>query len=109
MVVLPAASPRRKLKSGLPFLRKFLKQLHTSECIRSELPWNSSIQRPWLVDVPSHAVWSGFRSRRVAKLISRTCDSNNLQFYGLYLLIKGYLLLNCRLLEPQVGVVGLMP
>ena len=24
-----------------------------------------------------------------------------MQFYGLYLLIKGYLLLNCRLLEPQ--------
>ena len=31
-----------------------------------------------------------------------TCNPNNLQFYGLYLLIKGYLLLNCRLLEPQV-------
>ena len=27
---------------------------------------------------------------------------NNLQFYGLYLLFKGYLLLNCRLLGPQV-------
>ena len=32
-----------------------------------------------------------------------TCNPNNLQFYGLYLLIKGYLLLNCRLLEPQVS------
>ena len=32
-----------------------------------------------------------------------TCNLNNLQFYGLYLLIKGYLLLNCRLLEPQVN------
>ena len=31
-----------------------------------------------------------------------TCNPNNLQFYGLYLRIKGYLLLNCRLLEPQV-------
>ena len=31
------------------------------------------------------------------------CNPKNLQFYGLYLLIKGYLLLNCRLLEPQVG------
>ena len=34
-----------------------------------------------------------------------TCNPNNLQFYGLYLLIKGYLLLDCRLLEPQVGFV----
>ena len=32
-----------------------------------------------------------------------TCNPNNQQFYGLYLLIKGYLLLNCRFLEPQVG------
>ena len=31
-----------------------------------------------------------------------TCNPNNLQFYGLYLQTKGYLLLNCRLLEPQV-------
>ena len=30
------------------------------------------------------------------------CNPNNLQFYELYLLMKGYLLLNCRLLEPQV-------
>ena len=37
-----------------------------------------------------------------------SCNPNNLQFYGLYLLLKGYLLkgyllLNFRLLEPQVG------
>ena len=37
--------------------------------------------------------------------MAHTCNPNNLQFYGLYLLIKGYLLLNCRLLEPQVGIV----
>ena len=35
--------------------------------------------------------------------VNPTCNPNNLQFYGLYLLIKGYLLLNCRLLEPQVN------
>ena len=64
-VVLPTASAYKTLKSGLPLLGKSEK-LHTSECIRSELPWNGSIQRPWLVDIPSHAVWSGFRSRRVA-------------------------------------------
>ena len=33
-----------------------------------------------------------------------TCNPNTLQFYRLYLLIKGYLLLNCRLLEAQVGL-----
>ena len=32
-----------------------------------------------------------------------TCNPNNLQLHGFYLLFKGYLLLNCRLLEPQVG------
>ena len=32
-----------------------------------------------------------------------TCNPNNLQFYELYLLIKGYLLLNGSLLEPQEG------
>ena len=32
------------------------------------------------------------------------CNPNNLQFYGLYLLFKGYLLLNCGFLEPQVIV-----
>ena len=31
-----------------------------------------------------------------------TCNPNNLQFCGFYLLIKRYLLLICRLLEPQV-------
>ena len=35
-----------------------------------------------------------------------TCNPYNLQFYGFYLLNKGYLLLNCRLLEPQVGFIG---
>ena len=39
--------------------------------------------------------------------LGSTCNPNNLQFYGLYLVIKGYLLLNCRLLEPQVGFQGL--
>ena len=34
-----------------------------------------------------------------------TCNPNNLQFDGLYLLIKGYLLLNCRFLEPQVTLI----
>ena len=34
-----------------------------------------------------------------------TCNPKNLQFYGLYLLlIKEYLLLNCRFLESQVGL-----
>ena len=32
-------------------------------------------------------------------------NPNNLQFYGLYLLIKGYLLLDCGLLEPQVEIM----
>ena len=34
-----------------------------------------------------------------------TCNPNNFQFYGFCLLIKGYLLLNFRLLEPQVGFI----
>ena len=37
-------------------------------------------------------------------ILKGTCNPNNLQFYGLYLLIKGYLLLNCRFLEPQVSL-----
>ena len=35
-------------------------------------------------------------------ILNIPCNPNSLQFYGLYLLTKGYLLLNCRLLEPQV-------
>ena len=36
-------------------------------------------------------------------LLGFTCNPKNLQFYGLCLLIQRYLLLNCRLLDPQVG------
>ena len=35
-------------------------------------------------------------------ILNPTCNANNLQCNGLYLLIKAYLLQNCRLLEPQV-------
>ena len=35
--------------------------------------------------------------------LNSSCNPNNLLFYGLYLLIKGYFLLSCRLLEPQVN------
>ena len=36
---------------------------------------------------------------RCLELRAFSCNPNNPQFYGLYLLIKGYLLLNCRCLE----------
>ena len=45
----------------------------------------------------------GRSGEALARHIRFICNPNNLQFYGLYLLIKGYLLLNCRFLEPQVG------
>ena len=37
-------------------------------------------------------------------MIEYTCDSNYLQLYGSYLLIKGQWVLNCRYRELKVGV-----
>ena len=49
-----------------------------------------------------NACFIGFKA--LDAMSESTCNPKNLQFYGFYLLIKGYLLLNCRLLEPQVGL-----
>ena len=70
--------------------------------------------RPQYKSLPVLAVLSGQVSG-LCYLILGTYSSSqalgisnphNLQFYGLNLLIKEYVLLNCRLLEPQVVPVA---
>ena len=51
----------------------------------------------------------GFRVQGFVGTFRRAWNPNYLQFYGLYLLIRGELLVNCRLSESAEGLRGNQP